>query len=62
MCKKPKLPKQDPLAIADPNAGRAAAEAEMRARAKSGGFSSTIASTPESRMTGGAASRLLFGA
>jgi hypothetical protein len=47
--------------VMDPNAGRAAAEAELRARRASTGFSGNMRSTSESRSTGSVASKLLFG-
>jgi hypothetical protein len=63
MClfKKPKLPKAEPLAVVDPNAGKPAAEADMQSRAKASGFASTLLSTPQSRATGSVASKILFG-
>jgi len=56
-----KTPKLSPLTSIDPNAGKAAAEAEMMARRRATGFASTLTSTAESRTTGTAASKLLFG-
>jgi hypothetical protein len=55
------MPKSSALASVDPNAGKAAAEADMRSRAKASGFASTLKSTAESRTTGTAASKLLLG-
>lgn len=61
MCFKPKMPKQDPLAVADPNAGKIAAEQEAVARKNSTGYAESLRSTERSRKTGSAASKLLFG-
>lgn len=63
MCFFPKPPKiqSSPLAITDPSAGNAAAEAERMRRAKAGGFASTLVSTALSRKTGTAGSKLLLG-
>lgn len=54
-------PTSTPLAVTDPNAGIIQAEAERAARAKATGFSKTLKSTDESRKTGSAASKVLFG-
>ena len=63
MCLRGLLPKMksSALPILDPNAGRAAAEAEARARRSGTGFASNLKSTAESRSTGSVASKLLFG-
>lgn len=53
--------KSTALPILDPNAGRAAAEAEVRARRNSTGYAANLKSTSESRSTGSVASKLLFG-
>lgn len=53
--------KQNPLAAFDPNAGQERAEEERKRRAQSGGFSADLVSTPASRSTGTAGTKLLLG-
>lgn len=59
MCFKPKM-QSSALPILDPNAGKAAAEAELRARRSATGFASNMKSGSE-KASGSVASKLLFG-
>jgi hypothetical protein len=52
-------PKLRPLDVVDPNAGKAAAEAEMMTRRRASGFASTIKTTSSAASSPGA--KLLLG-